>query len=218
MFNIVTENAPIKKSITNLTKIIMDFSIKIIGLYVQKTEEKKLKSTIKKLKKNVSVTKNSKLKGYGQKRYKECKKIFNNYCNKTKSLLKGLRGSNLTEEDVKFYRRKADEIMNDYHKEINKLHEETDKMLKEYCVLSLETISEVEYDLERFKDNVDDLATIGIDTVDDIFLLSYSNDNSFFDSFCQRISFRIVTETEKIITEYVSYPNRLLQFFDKFTN
>ena len=78
MYNVMTEGA-MKKSITNLTKVIMDFSIKMISLYVQKTEERGLRKTIKKVKKNVTVTKNSKLAGYGQKRFKECKKIFNDY-------------------------------------------------------------------------------------------------------------------------------------------
>lgn len=216
MYNVMTEGA-MKKSITNLTKVIMDFSIKMISLYVQKTEERGLKKTIKKVKKNVTVTKNSKLAGYGQKRFKECKKIFNDYCNKNRSLIKSLRGTKLEEKDITFYRRKLDEEMNDFHNKLKELHKDTDEMLKEYCVLSIETIEEVEYDMEKFKSNVEDLAEIGIDAVDNLFFMMMDKDNPQYDKMCKFVSFRIVSETQKIITEYVSYPNRLLSFFDKFT-
>lgn len=214
MINVFKESS--SDTLVVLTKNVMDYSVKIVGLYVQKTEEKGLKETLKKVKKNVAVTKASKLNGYGEKRYRELKKLLYNFCNDNKKLLKSLRGSKLTEKDFQFYRRKLDESRIDLHDDMKELRKETDEMIKKYCVLSKETIDEVEYDLSRFKENVDELSEISIDTINDIYSLVLASDNSQFSSMCRSVCFRIISETQKIITEYASYPNRLLVFFDKF--
>lgn len=214
MINVFKESS--SDTLVVLTKNIMDYSVKIVGLYVQKTEEKSLKETLKKIKKNVTVTKSSKLNGYGEKRYQTLKKMLMSFCNDNKKLLKSLRGSKLTEKDFQFYLRKLDESRIELHDDMKELRKETEEMIKKYCVLSKETIDEVEYDLSRFKENVDEFSELSINTINDIYSFILASDNTQFNSMCRSICFRIISETQKIIVEYASYPNRLLVFFDKF--
>ena len=214
MYKVITENTSLEQNLLTLTKNIMDFSVKIVGIYVQKTEEKSLKKTLKKIKDNVTVTKQTKLKGYGSNHYKKCKELLTDYLNENKKLLKALRGSKLEDKDFLFYQKKIDENRNKLQKKIKELHDETVDIIKKYCVLSIETIHEVEYDMKLFKVNVTELTEVTTDSINDLFSLLMSVDNKNFQSLCRSISFHAVVDAQKIITEYASYPNRLLSFFD----
>lgn len=197
---------------------IQKLSININATLTAYVERSKIKESIKELEKR-NLASSSSMKNYGKSRKRIYKSNFTRCLDKIYGDCKIL--SSLPEEKYSSRIDDYDEMIGrciHKFKAFSKDFYQTEiKKYKKFNI-SKESLEELKLEIDSFSNNINEFSSMGIDYIDKIEKLSKKSENPQLIQFYTRVCSKISLITQRLITDYATYPSHLIKTFQLNSN
>ena len=210
-----SQRAAINKVTSRLINTINECTIKVSSIVVGNIEKFNIKQSIRELEKSKLVSSPSTVEGMSVKRFMEYENSFAKYTDKmtNRCLVFYKLDKEKQEERYSLYYKELIDLTTDYQKEMKKIYEKSMAMCKKINI-SKETVKELKIEVESFSYNIHNLSGIAIDAIE--WIQTHTIDKTDSQKVIQLSQIacnKIAIVTQRLLTDYIVYPNHLIQTF-----
>ena len=214
--NLFTESqkASLSKPISILMNRISEVVIKASTLIAGSIEKYNIKENIKEMEKMKLVSSPSTIKNFGVKRYKKYEKEFAKYIDEivNRCLVFSRLSEERQSENYSLYEREIVKETDKFQKKLKEIYKESISVSKKLNI-SKETVEELKIEVEMFMLNIKNLGEQGMDGIRCIEGIEKTSDNRDVINLCMKVCNKLVVCTQRLVTDYIVYPNHLIQVF-----
>ena len=210
-----SQRAAINKVASRLINTINECTIKVSSIVVGNIEKFNIKQSIRELEKSKLVSSPSTVEGMSVKRFMEYENSFAKYTDKMtdKCWVFYKLDKEKQEERYSLYYKELIDLTTDYQKEMKKIYEKSMARCKKINI-SKETVKELKIEVESFSYNIHNLSGIAIDAIEWIQIHTIDKtDSQKAIQLSQIACNKIAIVTQRLLTDYIVYPNHLIQTF-----
>ena len=210
-----SQKSAINKVASRLINTINECTIKVSSIVVGNIEKFNIKQSIRELEKSKLVSSPSTVEGMSVKRFMEYENSFAKYTDKMtdKCWVFYKLDKEKQEERYSLYYKELMDLTTDYQKEMKKIYEKSMAMCKKINI-SKETVKELKIEVESFSYNIHNLSGIAIDAIE--WIQTHTIDKTDSQKVIQLSQIacnKIAIVTQRLLTDYIVYPNHLIQTF-----
>ena len=210
-----SQRAAINKVASRLINTINECTIKVSSIVVGNIEKFNIKQSIRELEKSKLVSSPSTVEGMSVKRFMEYENSFAKYTDKMmdKCWVFHKLDKEKQEERYNLYYKELIDLTTDYQKEMKKIYEKSMARCKKINI-SKETVKELKIEVESFSYNIHNLSGIAIDAIE--WIQTHTIDKTDSQKVVQLSQIacnKIAIVTQRLLTDYIVYPNHLIQTF-----
>ena len=210
-----SQRAAINKVASRLINTINECTIKVSSIVVGNIEKFNIKQSIRELEKSKLVSSPSTVEGMSVKRFMEYENSFAKYTDKMtdKCWVFHKLDKEKQEERYNLYYKELINLTTDYQKEMKKIYEKSMARCKKINI-SKETVKELKIEVESFSYNIHNLSGIAIDAIE--WIQTHTIDKTDSQKVVQLSQIacnKIAIVTQRLLTDYIVYPNHLIQTF-----
>ena len=210
-----SQRAAINKVASRLINTINECTIKVSSIVVGNIEKFNIKQSIRELEKSKLVSSPSTVEGMSVKRFMEYENSFAKYTDKMtdKCWVFYKLDKEKQEERYSLYYKELIDLTTDYQKEMKKIYEKSMARCKKINI-SKETVKELKIEVESFSYNIHNLSGIAIDAIE--WIQTHTIDKTDSQKAIQLSQIacnKIAIVTQRLLTDYIVYPNHLIQTF-----
>ena len=210
-----SQRAAINKVTSRLINTINECTIKVSSIVVGNIEKFNIKQSIRELEKSKLVSSPSTVEGMSVKRFMEYENSFAKYTDKmtNRCWVFYKLDKEKQEERYSLYYKELIDLTTDYQKEMKKIYEKSMAMCKKINI-SKETVKELKIEVESFSYNIHNLSGIAIDAIE--WIQTHTIDKTDSQKVIQLSQIacnKIAIVTQRLLTDYIVYPNHLIQTF-----
>lgn len=210
-----SQRAAINKVASRLINTINECTIKVSSIVVGNIEKFNIKQSIRELEKSKLVSSPSTVEGMSVKRFTEYENSFAKYTDKMtdKCWVFYKLDKEKQEERYSLYYKELIDLTTDYQKEMKKIYEKSMARCKKINI-SKETVKELKIEVESFSYNIHNLSGIAIDAIE--WIQTHTIDKTDSQKAIQLSQIacnKIAIVTQRLLTDYIVYPNHLIQTF-----
>ena len=210
-----SQRAAINKVASRLINTINECTIKVSSIVVGNIEKFNIKQSIRELEKSKLVSSPSTVEGMSVKRFMEYENSFAKYTDKMtdKCWVFYKLDKEKQEERYSLYYKELIDLTTDYQKEMKKIYEKSMARCKKINI-SKETVKELKIEVDSFSYNIHNLSGIAIDAIEWIQIHTIDKtDSQKAIQLSQIACNKIAIVTQRLLTDYIVYPNHLIQTF-----
>lgn len=210
-----SQRAAINKVASRLINTINECTIKVSSIVVGNIEKFNIKQSIRELEKSKLVSSPSTVEGMSVKRFMEYENSFAKYTDKMtdKCWVFHKLDKDKQEERYNLYYKELIDLTTDYQKEMRKIYEKSMARCKKINI-SKETVKELKIEVESFSYNIHTLSGIAIDAIE--WTQTHTIDKTDSQKVVQLSQIacnKIAIVAQRLLTDYIVYPNHLIQTF-----